>query len=210
MRISTGAACLWLTLWCTSAASQKARCPDGMVPAREGVCIDIYEWPNVRGGRPLVHASGLEDDRTNTVLDADLLCSLAHKRVCDIAEWQSACGDKYPYGDTFDPTACNTEKKWRSVDEAKIDRWDKAELKRLDQSEPSGSYERCRSPSGAYDMVGNAEEWVKCAEGAYGWCLMGRYWGERGSCTFVVKKHAPRWHFYETGFRCCKDMKTED
>ena len=211
MRSTTVAACLALALMSSSAASQKARCPDGMVPATEKVCIDVYEWPNVKGQRPLVYASGVEDDRTNDVLEAELLCSTAHKRVCQKAEWQHACGDsKYPYGDTFDPTACNTEKLWRSVDEAKVDRYDKKELARLDQSSPSGAYEKCRSPSGAYDMVGNAEEWVRFSDGLYGWCLMGRYWGERGSCSFVVKKHHPRWHFYETGFRCCADMKMEN
>ncbi len=207
MRTTIAAICLVVAFTSGSAVSQKARCPDGMVPAREGVCIDIYEWPNVKGHKPLVYASVLEDDRTNDVLDASLLCATVHKRLCEKSEWQSACGGKYPYGDTFDPTACNTEKPWRSVDESKVDHWDKKELARLDQSEPAGSYEKCRSPSGAYDMVGNAEEWVRCSEGLYGWCLMGRYWGERGSCSFVVKKHHPRWHFYETGFRCCVDMK---
>jgi sulfatase modifying factor 1 len=193
------------------AASQKAACPDDMVIAREGVCIDRYEWPNKVGVKPLVYATGLEDDRWNEVNEAALLCAGVRKRVCRKNEWQSACGGRYPYGETFDPTACNTQKRYRKVDEAKVDKYDKKELARLDQSAPAGSYEKCRSPSGAYDMVGNAEEWVLCEEGKYGWCLMGRHWADdRGSCRFVVTKHHPRWHYYSTGFRCCADMKTEN
>src|SRR6478735_2516719 len=206
MKSTILAACLFAILVTHSARSQLAACPDDMVVAREGVCIDRYEWPNKKGVRPLVYASGLEDDRWNEVNEASLLCATVHKRVCTKTEWQHACGDKYPYGDTFDPTACNTEKRFRKVDEKKVDRYDKKELARLDQSAPAGEYEKCRSPSGAYDMVGNAEEWVRCDEGVFGWCLMGRHWADnRGSCKFVVTKHHPRWHYYSTGFRCCLD-----
>lgn len=211
MRVITVIAVLALALACKNASSQKSRCPDGMVLATESVCIDVYEWPNKKGVRPLVYASGVEDSSSNNELtDADTLCASSGKRVCTKHEWQSACGEKYPYGDKFDPTACNTEKKFRDFDAAKIANYDEKELKRLDQSSPSGSYTKCRSPSGAYDMVGNGEEWVTCPEGKYGWCLMGRYWAERGSCKFVVTKHSPNWHLYETSLRCCSDTsKTE-
>jgi len=206
------AACLLAVFFADAAHSQRASCPEDMVIAQEGeyglVCVDRYEWPNKKGVKPLVYATGLEDDRWNEVNEASLLCATVHKRVCTKDEWQHACGDKYPYGDKYDPTACNTEKRFRKVDEAKVDRYDKAELARLDQSEPAGSFEKCRSPSGAYDMVGNGEEWVKCSEGLYGWCLMGRHWADnRGSCKFTVTKHHPRWHYYSTSFRCCADAK---
>lgn len=209
MKNSIVVVCALLALLSSPASSQPASCPDDMVIAKEGVCIDRYEWPNKAGVKPFVHASGTEEYKTSNdeIRDADLLCAVQGKRACTKDEWQHACGDKYPYGDTFDPTACNTEKRFRAIDEAKVDRYDAKELERLDQSSPSGQYEKCRSPSGAYDMVGNAEEWVRCNEGLYGWCLMGRYWGERGSCKFVVTKHHPRWHFYETGFRCCSAME---
>lgn len=205
MKLTKAAVCIALCFLSAPLISQEAKCPADMVVAKEGVCIDRYEWPNKAGVKPLVYASGIEDDRRNEVTEAELLCATAHKRVCEKHEWQHACGDKFPYGDTFDPTACNTDKTFRKVDETKVDLYDKAELSRLDQSTPSGAYPKCRSPSGAYDMVGNAEEWVRCSEGAYGWCLMGRYWADpKSSCNYVVTKHHPRWHFYETGFRCCK------
>lgn len=200
---------LCVLLVCVPAVSQKASCPASMVIAKEGVCIDRYEWPNKAGVKPLTYASGVEEPDDREVTDAATLCATVGKRVCLKSEWQAACGpDKYPYGDTFDPEACNTEKLFRKVDEAKVAKHDKHELARLDQSAPSGSYAKCRSPSGAYDMVGNGEEWVLCAEGTFGWCLMGRYWGQRGSCKFVVTKHAPRWHFYESSVRCCSDMSS--
>lgn len=208
MKSTILAVCLFAILLTHAARSQLASCPEDMVVAREGVCIDRYEWPNKKGVRPLVYATGLEDDRWHEVNEASLLCATVHKRVCTKTEWQHACGERYPYGDKFDPTACNTEKRFRKVDEAKVDKYDKKELARLDQSEPAGSYEKCRSPSGAYDMVGNAEEWVHCDEGTFGWCLMGRHWADnRGSCRFVVTKHHPRWHYYSTGFRCCLSVE---
>lgn len=210
MKNTIAVTCLMVAFIAGPAVSQNAQCPSDMVVAREGVCIDRYEWPNKKGVRPLVYASGTDDPRyeNDPITEAELLCATVKKRVCTKNEWQYACGDKYPYGVTFEPGACNTDKTFRKVDEYKVDHYDKKELERLDQSAPAGSYPGCRSPSGAYDMVGNAEEWVRCSEGLYGWCLMGRYWADpKSSCTYVVTKHHPRWHFYETGFRCCKDMK---
>jgi formylglycine-generating enzyme len=209
MKILNAAVCLASLLLCSPSVSQEAKCPADMVVAREGVCIDRYEWPNKAGVKPLVYASGIAEAGAPEVSDAETLCASVGKRVCTKPEWQHACGDKYPYGDVFDPTACNTEKKFRKIDELKVAKYNKKELEHLDQSAPSGSYEKCRSPSGAYDMVGNGEEWVKCTEGKYGWCLMGRYWGQRGSCNFVVAKHHPRWHYNTTSARCCLDMKNE-
>ena len=186
-------------------------CPTGMVLAKPGVCIDKYEWPGILGQRPVLAVSGLPElDGVAPIDDAEGVCTVRGMRICTLNEWVAACkgpgGTKYPYGDSYDPTACNTIKLWRAFDARKVWARDSRELQRLDQSAPVGSFSRCVSAAGAYDMVGNAEEWVRCDEGKYGWCLAGGYWANPHTCTEAIVTHSPNWHLYETGFRCCADL----
>ena len=190
-------------------------CPHNMAPINDKTCMDIYEWPNKKGGYPLVGASGLpepRDEKTNQMWDAQSLCKSVGKRVCWDNEWITACkgknNAKYPWGNTvpmyipgeFDShLACNFGKKYIGVDEKKIYMRDKHEMARLDMREPSGSRQECKSATGIFDMTGNVEEWVRC-KGKTGWCLAGRYWSELRECTRVVQDHAPKWHYYQTGF----------
>lgn len=194
------------------ASTQRAPCPDDMVVARPGVCIDRYEYPNVPGQKPRLAMSGMSEE-IGPVYDAETLCGVQGKRTCTRKEWMAACrgpeGSNLPYGGKKpQPGKCNTDKQWRDVNASKVARRDAKELARLDQSAPAGSFADCESPSGAYDMVGNAEEWVRCDAGVEGWCLVGGYWADaRSSCSYVITKHAPGWHYYEIGTRCCKDME---
>ncbi|MBN1760615.1 MAG: SUMF1/EgtB/PvdO family nonheme iron enzyme [Chitinispirillaceae bacterium] len=120
-------------------------CPEDMFlvdlpPGKPGrpffkVCVDRYEYPNVKGARPKVGVS-YDDART--------LCSKRGKRLCTSEEWQWACsgleGYTYPYGWNPEKEKCNT-----------------------DGSRPpeeSGSRLNCVGKFGGYDMVGNAFEWV--------------------------------------------------
>jgi hypothetical protein len=187
---------LFLVVLC-AAGPKSVDCPEGMVPTGSGTCIDRYEWPNIAGALPLVGASGVLESAALPVRSADELCNAVGKRVCDRREWQNACRGT-------DADKCNTKRKWKHPDELKVSLWNEKELARLNQSTPSGSMSECQSESGAFDMVGNAEEWVRCEEGVYGWCLMGRFWADARSCSYKVASHAPAWHYYETGFRCCK------
>lgn len=198
--------------------SASEECPADMVPTGVGSCIDRYEWPNRAGELPTVGLSALpepQDAEAGLTLDADTLCRSVGKRVCRLGEWRSACLYKagaWPEGKApanYEPgeLACNADKLYRgTVNERAIDKRHPAEFERLDQREPSGARVRCESESGARDMVGNAEEWVRCpGVGKFGWCLMGRYWADPRSCNYTVTVHAPRWHFYETGARCCSE-----
>ena len=183
-----------------------------MVPTGMGTCIDVHEWQNPKTGRPLIGASALPELEEDSIDEsADTLCRSAGKRTCTRDEWVSACsaGEKFPYGSKYVPGECNDDKWWKTVDETKVARRDPKELSRLDGSEPSGSHPECESPSGAMDMVGNVEEWVRCPEGKFGWCLVGGYWASHGSksCDSAIVIHAPRWHYYQTGFRCCSEMR---
>lgn len=183
-------------------------CPNDMVSTGVGSCLDRFEWPNKRGVKPLIAVSGIAETNDKTFVAEDL-CASVGKRICTRKEWRSACKGpenyKYSYGDKYNSEACNTDKLWKPVNTTKIANRNKAHISYLDQSEPSGNRESCVSQVGAYDMVGNAEEWVKCDNGKFGWCLVGGYWADsRSSCDYSITKHAPNWHYYQ-GFRCCKN-----
>lgn len=201
-----------ILLYSSICSSIDQPCPNDMVLVNKNLCIDKFESSNKIGVKPFVYASGIKEDNTK-FMDAETICKNAGKRVCTRKEWIEACSGpdhlKYPYGNKYDPEACNTEKKWLKVDYDKIAKRDRKHLSNLDQSEPSGQREKCVSPIGAYDMVGNAEEWVKCDTGEYGWCLVGGYWasGQKPSCKYSVIKHAPNWHDYCSAARCCFDIK---
>lgn len=203
--------------------SSRAPCPPDMVevPAA-ATCIDRYEWPNKAGQKPLLGASALPEERdqkNGIVMDATTLCKQAGKRVCQWDEWLAAClgpdGTNTPWGDNEVPRytpgerelPCNADKRYRAANERQVGIRDPREMRRLDQSEPSGSRADCVSAVGAYDMIGNGEEWVKCPGIRTGWCLAGRHFAEARVCSRLATGHAPRWHYYSTAFRCCKDQQ---
>ena len=190
-------------------------CPSTMVRAG-GFCIDRYEAPNRRGAKPLVMQSAN---------DANAWCSDHHKRMCTEDEWIGACqGEErrtYPYGNEHVDGRCNDDKAWQKVDEALLGKWPspeaKAHAKELYQATPSGSKRKCASEAGARDMTGNVEEWVvRTREHAngYPYLLIGCYWsgcygGNKPTCHSTNNAHGPEFRFYETGFRCCKDLASK-
>ncbi len=99
------------------------------------VCIDKFEYPNVKGQTPRGNVSYEE---------AQQACESAGKRLCTAEEWQWACsgveGYTYPYGWHFEKNNCNTEGATRL--------------------EPAGNRHKCIGKFGLYDMVGNIFEWV--------------------------------------------------
>lgn len=204
---------LLVPLFCLTAGGAPARgCPREMVPTGVGTCIDREEWHDPQTRRPLIGVSAVPEREHPQVPSLVEHCRSVGKRTCDRQEWVSACSGgehRYPYGDEWEPGACNDNRVWKTVDEVKVARRDPREMARLDESEPVGSKSECRSPSGAFDMVGNAEEWVRCSEGRFGWCLAGGYWASWGSktCSSAVRVHAPNWHFAATGGRCCRGLE---
>jgi hypothetical protein len=203
-----------VVLLCMTALAHGKSCPTDMVSATKGTCIDKYEWRGLGvdyPSKPLLALSGLPEPYGSPYTD-DLegICRSQGKRACTLREWVAACrgpgGTKYPYGATYDATACNTATGWRAYDEQKVFRRDARELERLDQSVIAGSMPRCVSAAGAFDMIGNAEEWVRCDQGKYGWCLVGGFWAHPQTCNDAIVVHSPYWHFYETSGRCCRDL----
>lgn len=155
----------------------------GVALAKSGkaYCIDAYEYPG-RGRRP----------RTSVTHTAAAgACKAAGKRLCTDREWLRACvgrgGASYPYGRTFDGNKCNTE-------DAEGDERSLA---------AAGSFRRCRSAVGAFDMSGNAAEWTadQTVRG-------GNYASadEDAACRAGGRRSAGSARA-SIGFRCCSDFK---
>ncbi|MGB0646449.1 MAG: formylglycine-generating enzyme family protein, partial [Bradymonadia bacterium] len=146
-------------------------------------CIDAYEFPG-RGKRP----------KTNvTRTTAAALCKRADKRLCSSREWRSACtgrgGAVFPYGRAFNAGKCATED--NDGEERSVG--------------ATGRFKKCRSASGAYDMVGNVGEWT----------VDGRVRGgdvtssdEDASCA-ASEARSPSYAGGKVGFRCCTDFREE-
>ncbi len=188
-------------------------CPTDMAVVG-AYCIDRYEAPNEPGKDPLVMESA------NT---ANAGCAAHGKRLCTEDEWDIACegpqGYVYPYGDTHEASRCNDDKIWKAPNESTLATWPsaaaQAEVDKLWQGAPSGSYAGCVSGYGVFDMTGNVEEWVvrtKPHVNSYPHVLKGCYWagcfgGAKPKCSSTNPAHADGFRFYETGFRCCKDAE---
>lgn len=161
----------------------RPQCPSGMVAARDTgkatFCIDIFEWPNLRGKTPLTGVNWV---------DAFMYCRRAGKRLCSGHEWQSACQGNsaqqpYPYGTTFEKERCPVEGKtvYRS-----------------------GSYSRCNEQFGTSDMTGNVWEWVADRDGEYAGMAGGAVsYGKNATCLLGSKGPITT-RGQNIGFRCCK------
>lgn len=140
-------------------------------------CIDAFEHPNQRGTQPLV-AVGWADAMRH--------CEARGLRLCSEAEWEKACKGpatlRWPYGDTFDASACNTEDEWG----------DPRALA------PSGKFARCRSGYGVADLSGNVSEWTreKVIKG-------GSFASSDYAARCSARKRTGGSKTSEVGFRCC-------
>jgi hypothetical protein len=170
-------------------------------------CIDRHEWPNRVNERPTVFV---------TWYDAKQACESVGKRLCARPEWTLACeGPKrapYPHGWRRLPSPCNVSRPSLHVSEKALSNRSTrdAAIERLWQADPIGSHPDCVSPFGAYDMVGNVDEWTDNSQEstAQPSTLNGGYWGPvRNTCRLTTKTHGPEFQFYQIGFRCCSDAK---
>ena len=149
--------------------------------AGNAYCIDIHEYPG-RGQRPRTYVS---------FTSARGLCWEAGKRLCTDSEWLRACvgrgGAAWPYGKEFDSQACNTQ------DEEGNER----------TLATAGSFPKCRSALGAYDMSGNAAEWTAdqtVRGGDYGAA------DEDAACRAGGRRSSES-RRASIGFRCCSDFQ---
>ncbi|HJZ85901.1 MAG TPA: protein kinase [Polyangia bacterium] len=138
-------------------------------------CIDAYEYP---GGHIV--------PRTNvTWADAERACKLRGARLCTRREWLATCqgpnGASYPWGNTHDAARCNLS----------------------GAPKEAGSFPRCKSPVGTYDMIGNVAEWVAERIAVGGSAQREQ---ARTRCDFVQRVDAAT-GYSDVGFRCCSNAK---
>lgn len=159
-------------------------------------CIDRYEYPNTKGVKPKLQ---------NTWYEAKAMCEAQDKRLCVDNEWTQACRGPdnlpYPYGYIRDSDACRIDLPWQDPTTHTFEE--------LDKTVPAGSMPKCVSSYGAYDMTGNGDEWCVSSGGSpYTSVLKGGHpHGVRNRCTPRTTSHNESFSFYDTGFRCCKDIK---
>lgn len=191
------------------------RCGEWKYPAKclgkkvhKRFCIDVYEYPNVKGEKPRSWM---------TWETMKVACEGQGKRLCTRNEWTFACEGPdmkpYPYGDGYhrDKKACNFDNVVpEGVDVFKARAPGDEMTKRLDELlVPAGSMPACVSPFGVHDMVGNIDESVINETGhPYVSGLMsGHVFGVRNACRPMTEIHGPTFGWYETGGRCCAEAK---
>jgi formylglycine-generating enzyme len=194
-------------------------------------CIDVFEFPNKPCELPWVWTAPAQAKR---------VCELQGKRLCAQTERNIACrGDPeggpdqtYAYGDKLDLEICHTNLRHRQpcVPQTAKTAWETCTT----DTEPAGSFPRCRSRFGVFDQHGNvAEVMMRREEDVVYTQLKGSAWfyvelarepgrpppPETTNKAGAYPDHCnfdPRWHVekletaqhvnYHLGFRCCKSI----
>jgi sulfatase modifying factor 1 len=207
-------------------------CPAQMAHI-ESFCVDRYEASVLEiddaGPHPhsplypvdnlvvrAVAVAGVRPQGYISQLQAADACALAGKRLCTAAEFSRACrgpdaGSSYPYGGTTRRAGACNEGKGSSLllfpgadlNDPRLNAWDGGLA-------TTGEYAQCVSADGVYDCVGNLHEWSAEPPDVNGHGrFRGGFYGDAElngpGCSYVTSAHAPSYHDYSTGFRCCAD-----
>jgi formylglycine-generating enzyme required for sulfatase activity len=154
-------------------------------------------------------------------VEAQAACREAGKRLCSAKEFSFACsgGDPaandYPYGGHERRDGlCNEGKGSALRSSAEAASFGALNDPRLNQADGglarSGDFPKCVSSFGVYDCVGNLHEWGSDPPDDKGLArLRGGFYGDAElnghGCKYVTSAHAPTYHDYSTGFRCCAE-----
>ncbi len=209
------------------ANSQGLETPAHKVTMDKPYYIDVYEVTNGQwikfltesgtkvesNWRPL-YSIGKEDVPVAnlTLDDAKAYCEWAGKRLPTEAEWERAARGpenfRFPWGDVYDPSKSNTN--------------DMSYNRPVDV----GTFETDKSGYGAYDMMGNVQEWTSDRLRPYPrskarnndafksrfrlYALRGASYAFKGvSMSLTTRSGYPAKAQYGTGFRCAKDAEEE-
>jgi formylglycine-generating enzyme len=179
---------------------------------------ELPDWQLAGSSEPMAVAtgqvvpSGYLDANT-----AERACLSAGKRLCTASEWVTACrgqqNRQFPYGNQYVPGACNV---FREAHPAQLLHGNASEGHldpRLNLTEgeggpllrTTGATTRCKSEWGndaIYDMVGNLDEWVDDADGAFHGGFFAR--ATKLGCDARISTHPRQYLDYSLGVRCCK------
>lgn len=170
------------TVW-----KSKGPCPEDMAWVKPAnICMDKYEFPNMKDELPLTGV---------TYEEAERLCKAYGKRLPSSQEWLLACGGKneliYPYGNEYRAGVCRVDMKY------------------AEGPAPSGTLGDCKSPFGIFDMSGNVWEWTSSEGFEKGTKYV--HGGSWRSFAIVATCGFRGWESPagggdDYGFRCVKDL----
>lgn len=220
------------TLQVTFQPAPTGDCPADMVPVGPA-CLDRFEAPNVAGELPLVMYSFTEAEAWCQARGRRLCFEDEWTAAC-----AGAAGFAYPYADLRVPGACNDAHTWLPYDQGLLNGWPASaagpgiatlgdllaeageisaagaaaadHVQALYQGEGSGTHPGCSNETGAFDTIGNVEEWTRRrnpTDPAFHGNLKGRYWADTRTCQDDITVHGDAFRFYEIGFRCCQDRE---
>ncbi len=146
-----------------------------------------------------------------TFEEAEAACRAVGKRLCTAQEWMAACagpsGNAYPYGNDYDPDACNGE----DLDGVPGGQDDDVLLPTGDP----GLLGSCVSEEGIHDLSGNLREWTDDQRGDTGepdhepiYVVRGGGYTTVGpalQCSFDLSLEVGGVVLPTVGFRCCSD-----
>ena len=134
-----------------------------------------------------------------SIAQARRACKNAGKRLCREKEWVAACKGMsrwaYPYGPQFEPRRCND---WEVSDHG------------MKGVVATGSFPKCVSPLGAFDLANNVGEWIDADDekavktqfdvrgGTYNMVIVD------SSCDEDDYRAPPDAQRPDIGFRCCR------
>lgn len=141
--------------------------------------------------------------------DADAACKQIGWQLCAGDTLMRTCGGEenltFAYGGTFEAGKCNVREAFRP------------EGQETASAAPTGMFEECESPSGAFDVNGNLWEWTSDREEADGRARVYQGAGWRtiaqrhqdsnqacGTTTQLRGFSAPSFANVDVGFRCCR------
>jgi formylglycine-generating enzyme len=148
---------------------------------------------------------------------AERACKNADKRLCTATEWVTACrgqqNRQFPYGSQYVNGACNIFREAHpaqllhgNASEGHLDpRLNLVEAEAGPLLRRTGASVRCRSEWGTdavFDMVGNLDEWVDDAEGAFHGGFYAR--STKLGCEARISTHPRQYSDYSLGVRCCR------
>lgn len=175
--------------------------------------IDTYEYPNESGSVPL---------SSTTFVQAQRLCLSEGKRLCTASEWRGACRGsdekrRFGYGEQYEEGRCHLQRALPSGHSSMMEP--------ETQLAKSGEKERCHTPDGVHDMIGNLEEWVWDDWKGLSGGLEGGAWytfSQYADCSGNYSRQ-PDYRIsidrriFSAGFRCCwseydltQEKKSED
>jgi hypothetical protein len=154
-----------------------------------------------------------------SMTEAKRACEGASKRLCKASEWKTACKGPnkttWPYGPTHVELACVDTHRTAPLTKlysgpAMFENRNMIDP-RLNQMAntvaKTGEAQSCTNAWGAYDMVGNVNEWTDDGTLHGGFYLDTKTLKE--GCDYTTAAHVPIYYDYSTGFRCCKDPSFE-